>query len=321
LTLIFEKFRGVAWVNCNYFFKDRPLKNNNEPLDIEWFRRRKLPEGYKRCPETYFEKLELKKYSLSTARTYIGLFEVFLNHYKDVDPINLNENDIRAYLAKMVREKRSNSHINQMINAIKFYYEIVLGMPNRFYDIERPIKEEKLPVVLSKNEISAMLKNLKNIKHKCMVSLLYSAGLRLSELLNLKITDIDSDRMLIRVRSAKGNKDRYTILSTTLLADLRTYYLEYKPQEYLFEGPHHNKYSDTSVRKIVGKAARYSGIRKNVGPHTLRHSFATHLLEDGTDLRYIQTLLGHKSSRTTEIYTHVATNIVRGIKSPLDTLN
>lgn len=320
LTEIFDKFRGVAWVNCNYFFKDRILQNENEPLDIEWFRKRALTKNYKTCPEEYFKKLEIKKYSMSTARTYIGLFETFLNHYRDTDPIELNENDVRDYLGYMVRQNRSNSYINQSINSIKFYYEVVLGMPNRFYDIERPRKEEKLPVVLSKGEVSRMLKSIGNIKHKCLVGLLYSAGLRLGELLNLKISDIDSDRMLIRVQGAKGNKDRYTLLSKSLIGDLRVYYKEYKPKEYLIEGQNGNKYSPTSVRNIVKRAAMASKIKKRVSPHTLRHSFATHLLEDGTDLRYIQTLLGHMSSKTTEIYTHVATNIVKGIKSPLDTL-
>jgi len=320
LKQIFEEFRGVAWINCNYFFSDRQLKNENEPLDIDWFRRRQLPEEYIKCPEAYFKKLEIKKYSMSTARTYIGLFEVFLNYHKGTEAIKLNENDIRAYLGHLVQEKRSNSYINQAINAIKFYYEVVLGMPNRFYDIERPIREEKLPIVLSKKEVASLLSNIQNIKHKCIVSLLYSAGLRLSELLSLKINNIDSDRMLIFVQGAKGNKDRYTILSQSILNELRKYYLKYRPKELLFEGPRGNKYSDTSVRKIVKRAAEKARIRKNVSPHTLRHSFATHLLEDGTDLRYIQNLLGHNSSKTTEIYTHVATNIVKGIKSPLDTL-
>jgi len=321
LTEVFTKFRGVAWINCNYFFKDRPLRNKNEPLDIEWFRHRKLPKGRKQCPEEYFQKLEIKKYSMSTARVYITLFELFLNYYKDIDPIQINENDIRNYLSHLVRENRSNSYINQSINAIKFYYEVVKGMPNRFYDIERPIKEDKLPEILSKNEVSKMLAQLSNLKHKCILGLIYSAGIRLGELLNLKIADIDSDRMLIRVVGAKGNKDRYTILSETLLNELRKYYLEYRPNNYLFEGLDGQQYSDTSVRKIVKKAAEGAKVKKNVSPHTLRHSFATHLLENGTDLRYIQTLLGHNSSRTTEIYTHVATNIVKGIKSPLDTLN
>ncbi|MCL4170120.1 UNVERIFIED_CONTAM: hypothetical protein GTU68_044633, partial [Idotea baltica] len=159
------------------------------------------------------------------------------------------------------------------------------------------------------------------IKHRCIVSLLYSSGLRLGELLNLKIIDVDSDRMLIRVVGAKGHKDRYTILSQSLLKDLRTYFLEHRPFEYLFEGPRGKKYGSSSVQNIVKKSSRWAGIHKKVTPHTLRHSFATHLLEDGTDLRYIQSLLGHNSTKTTEIYTHVATNIIKDIKSPLDTLN
>ena len=204
---------------------------------------------------------------------------------------------------------------------MKFYYEIVMGMPNRFYDIERPRKEEKLPIVLSKEEISRMLSKLTNIKHKCLVGLLYSSGLRLGELLNLKISAVDSDRMLIHIVEAKGNKERYTILSEALLADMRKYYLIYRPKEYLFEGPYGNKYSETSVQNIVKRTAKWVGIRKKVSPHTLRHSFATHLLENGTDLRYIQNLLGHSSSKTTEIYTHVAVNIIKRIESPLDSLN
>ena len=162
------------------------------------------------------------------------------------------------------------------------------------------------------------------VKHRCIVSLLYSAGLRRSELINLKITDIDSKRMLIRVEDAKGNKDRYSLLSNTVLQDLRRYYLQYKPQEYLFEGPHKEKYSSTSIASIIKNAAEKAGIKKNVTPHMLRHSpasageFATHLLENGTDLRNIQVLLGHNSLKTTEIYTHVAASSFNKIKNLLD---
>ena len=148
--------------------------------------------------------------------------------------------------------------------------------------------------------------------------LLYSAGLRRSELINLKIPDIDSKRMLIRVEDAKGNKDRYSLLSNTVLQDLRRYYLQYKPQEYLFEGPHNEKYSSTSIASIIKNSAEKAGIRKNVTPHMLRHSFATHLLENGTDLRNIQALLGHNSLKTTEIYTHVAASSFNKIKNLLD---
>ena len=212
----------------------------------------------------------------------------------------------------------SNSYINQAVNAIKFYFEVVLDMPNRFYEIERPIKEHKLPKVISKEEVMAIISNTNNLKHKCIVSLLYSAGLRRSELINLKLTDIDSKRMLIRVEGAKGNKDRFTLLGENMLNELRDYFREWRPKLYLFESPDGRQYSPTSVEKIVKMAAGKAGIRKKVTPHMLRHSFATHLLENGNDLRVIQTLLGHNSIKTTEIYTHVAINTFDKVKNLLD---
>ncbi|CAN0323581.1 unnamed protein product, partial [Chrysoparadoxa australica] len=176
-------------------------------------------------------------------------------------------------------------------------------MPNSFYSVDSPIKLETLPKVISKESVIKMIKSCKNIKHRCIISLLYSAGLRRAELLNLKISDIHSDRMMICVNQGKGKKDRYTLLSSRLLEDLRSYYRLYKPKEFLFESQSGDRYSETSVSKIVTRAAKKAGIKIRVTPHMLRHSFATHLLENGTDLRYIQTLLGHSSSRTTEVYT------------------
>ena len=318
LTHIFEKFRGVAWINCKYFFRNKPINEGNAPLNIDKYRKRKVRSGYRTCPEEYYQKLELRKYSLNTAKVYIPLFEKFCNYYKERELMSLNENDIREYLQFLVREGKSDSYINQSLNSVKFYYEVVKEMPNRFYEIERPMKQEKLPEVLSKKQILKMIDYTVNIKHKCIISLLYSSGIRRGELLDLKITDIDSERMLIRVNCGKGKKDRITLLSNNLLIDLRNYYLEYKPKVYLFEGPGHTRYSSTSVLKIVTRAARLACIQKKVTPHILRHSFATHLLEGGTDLRYIQVLLGHHSSRTTEIYTHVATNGFNKIQNPLD---
>ena len=191
-------------------------------------------------------------------------------------------------------------------------------MPNRFYSIERPRKKQTLPKVLAKEEVKAMIACTRNIKHRCIISLLYSAGLRRSELLNLKLTDIDSNRMLIRIEGAKGGKDRMTLLSESVLNNLRTYFKEYQPKNWLFEGPRQEQYSGSSVGRIIMNASKNAGIRKKVTPHMLRHSFATHLMENGTDLRYIQTLLGHSSSKTTEIYTHVAVNSFKSIKNPLD---
>ena len=318
LDAIFYLFRGVAWINTNYFFQKSNSKNLDVEFDVAWFRKRQLPNDYRTCPEPYLDKLELKRYANNTVKTYVSCFERFINHFPNVDIDHLNEQDVRNYLKTLVSKNWSNSYINQSINSIKFYYEIVLGMPNRFYEIERPRKERKLPIVLSKDEVRALIDATNNIKHRCILSLLYSAGLRRSELLNLKPKDIDSKRMLVRVNDAKGNKDRYTLLANSVLADLRTYYLEYRPQNYLFEGQVKDKYSASSILNIINNACEKAGIKKHVTAHTLRHSFATHLLENGTDLRYIQLLLGHNSTKTTEIYTHVATNNFNSIKNPLD---
>ena len=321
LNLIFKAFKGTAWINCQHFFPKTKIKTNSKPVTVNDFRKRKTKENYRTCPEEFLLKLELKQYALNTAKTYILMFERFMNHYKNIDLKNIDENDIRTYMQELVIQGKSNSYLNQMINSIKFYYEVVLEMPNRFYSIERPRKKESLPKVISLAEVQQIIENTNNIKHKCIVSLLYSAGLRRSELLNLKLEDIDSKRMVIIVKNGKGNKDRLTILSQALLEDLRLYYKVFKPKVYLFEGIKGKQYSHTSVLKIIKKAAKKANIKKNITPHMLRHSFATHLLENGTDLRYIQVLLGHSSSRTTEVYTQVAINNIKTIKSPIELLN
>ncbi len=307
LGIIFNTFKGTVWINYNRFLTNRPGNTTNETVDVEWFRKRKTIPGHRLCPEAYLLKLELKKYADSTIRTYVSFFEMFINHYKEKELNTINESDIRAFLQKLIHRNVSNSYLNQAINAIKFYYEVVLGMPNRFYEIERPRKEYKLPTVIAKEEVLSIIENTNNIKHRCIVELLYGSGLRRGELLNLKLVDVDSKRMLLRVESSKGNKDRHTLLSHTALEDLRTYYREWKPKKFLFEGRKGGKYSAESVVQIVKKAARKSGIRRAVSPHSLRHSFATHLLESGVDLRQIQVLLGH-----------VATNTFKSIKNPLD---
>lgn len=317
MHLIFKTFRGVAWVNGNYFFAQRIINADNADIDVAWFRRRKPKPGFKPCPEDYLLKLELKRYSNNTVKAYVHCFESFINYYHDIEPLDVNENDIRNYLQKLIQEGKSNSYVNQAVNSIKFYYEIVHAMPNRFYSIERPRKEKKLPEVLSKDEILGIIQNTNNIKHRCIVSLLYSSGLRRNELLSLTLTDIDSKRMMVKVRSAKGNKDRFTVLSKSLLDDLRTYYTAYRPRIFLFEGATGGRYSATSVMNIIYRAAKKAGIRKRVSPHVLRHSFATHLLETGTDIRHIQLLLGHNSTKTTEIYTHVANRSFMSIKDLL----
>jgi integrase/recombinase XerD len=315
LDLIFNTFRGVAWIDGKYFYDKKPVNTTNKPTNVSL-----VEHYYGKVPNSFLDKLILKKYAENTIKGYCTMFINFTNFYAGKEVNSLSENDIRSYLKYLISKGKSDSYVHQSVNAIKFYYEVVLQMPNRFYEIERPQKKEQLPKVISKENVLKMIEGISNLKHKCIVSLIYSAGLRRSELLNLKIQDIDSDRMTIRILNTKGGKDRMTTLSKYLLQMLREYFKEYRPKEYLFEGPNRNKYSSTSVTKIVKAAAKKAKISQHVTPHTLRHSFATHLLENGTDLRKIQSLLGHNSLKTTEIYTHVAINYQETIKNPLDSL-
>jgi len=319
LKLIFKVFKGKAWVDTSRFFKSSPISSSSRKFSYQAYLDSDSNSEY-RCPPSFLHKLELKGYSLNTAKSYISCFEKFMTFYTSSNVDHLDEQDIRRYLQKLIRDGKSPSYLNQNINAIKFYYEIVLGMPHRFYEIERPRKQKKLPKVLSKNDIKLMLTQTNNIKHQCIIELLYSAGLRRSELLNLELNDIQSKRFLINIRDTKGNTERFTLLSEKTLVNLRLYYREWKPKKFLFEGKPGNQYSATSVATIVKRSASRAGILQKVSPHMLRHSFATHLLEDGVDLRYIQQLLGHKTTKTTEIYTHVANHQLKKIKNPLDSL-
>jgi len=321
LDLVFNDFRGIAWINSGNFFNQKSKAKGNESTSLNTYRNKAIVEGYRKCPEAYLRKLELKQYAVSTCKTYISLFERFINHYKKWELTHIDEEQIRQYMQSLVHAGKSHSYINQMINSIKFYYEIVLEMPNRFYSIERPLKKEPLPKVISLEEVGLIIKNTNNIKHRCIVSLLYSAGLRRGELLNLKLTDIDSKRMVINVINGKGGKDRVTLLSANVLEDLRTYFKVWNPEVYLFEGLRGGKYTGSSVLRIVENAAKKAKIIKKVTPHMLRHSFATHLLETGTDIRYIQSILGHSSTKTTEVYTQVALSNINIIKSPIDMLD
>ena len=210
---------------------------------------------------------------------------------------------------------------NQFINAVKFYYEQVLGRERTIYSIDRPRKEKRLPIVLSQTEVSQILNQVHNLKHRAILSLLYSCGLRVNELICLKINDIDSSNMQVRIQRGKGFKDRYVPLDYHVLLLLRKYYVKYQPIDFLFNGQDSDKYSPTSIRKIIKRAVDQCKIRKKITPHTFRHSYATHLLESGTDLRYIQSLLGHSSIKTTEIYTHVRNIELQKIKSPFCNLS
>lgn len=258
-------------------------------------------------PEGYLELLERKRYSPSTIKTYRAYFSDFMEYHKGRNIDRLKVADINKYILYLVNEKKiSVSQQNMRINAIKFYYEQVKGGQRQYYGgITRAKEYKSLPEVLSRNEVARILACLSNRKHRCMISLIYSAGLRRSELLNLTPKDIISERMLVRIMG-KGRKCRYSLLSEKLLKDLREYFKEYRPQKWLFEGETPGEqYSASALVKILKEAASRAGIKHRVHVHMLRHSFATHLLEQGTDLRTIQGLLGHNDIKTTSIYLHV----------------
>jgi len=278
-------------------------------------------ENYRECPENYIKKLKELRYSDNTLDSYTDLFEEFINYYEHTAIDDITEEMIIGFLQYLVMERNvSVSYQNQSINAIKFYYERVKGGARKMYYVERPREEKLLPEVLSQEEVVGILNAATNLKYKAILMTIYSAGLRISELINLRIKDIDSQRMQIRVEQGKGKKDRYTVLSSKTLEVLRQYVAQYKPQVWLFEGSDNSKYSTSSIKKALRLSLEKTGIKKRITVHTLRHSFATHLLEAGTDLRYIQSLLGHENTKTTEIYTHITTRGFDQIKSPLDNL-
>ena len=279
--------------------------------------------NFRTCPAAYVLKLKELRYSEKTIKTYHNAFQEFINYFNTHDIDLITEPMIIQFIQYLVIDRLvSTSYQNQAINAIMFYYERVLGGQRKFYFIDRPKVEKSLPVVLNEAEVVMLFKNCDNLKHKSMLLLAYSAGLRISEVVNLKITDIDSKRMQIKVVQGKGKKDRFTLLSQKMLAILRAYVKEYKPETYLFEGEKKQQpYHARSLQMVLQNTVKKAGLKKKISMHTLRHSFATHLLENGTDLRYIQSLLGHESSKTTEIYTHVTTKGFDQIKNPLDKLD
>lgn len=265
------------------------------------------------------QKLKLKGYSDTTLKTYLEQFSLFLRFFPDSDPADLGEVEINAYLMYLIdKRKLSKSTQNQAINAIKFFFEKVLKQERKVYYVERPLKEKKLPEILSQQEVMALFESAGNLKHKLMLMVIYSAGLRRSEALALRVGDVDIDRRQIFIRGGKGRKDRHSILAASLIPFLKEYLELYQPSFWLFEGLGGQRYSETSLQLVLKRAVEAAGIRKNVHLHMLRHSFATHLLEGGTSTRYIQVLLGHESPKTTEIYAQVTRFGLDKILSPLD---
>lgn len=272
--------------------------------------------------ERFKQWMEQKRYSESTVKTYTGAITVFLRFIKPKTSAEATNEDMQRFVYQyMIPRKLSFSYQNQAVNASKLFFRTIKGSMLIAEQLERPRREHKLPNVLSKEEVAAILQALVNQKHRTMLSLIYACGLRRSELLTLKPENVDSKRHLLMILNAKGKKDRVVPISDKVITMLREYYKAYKPKIWLFEGQNEGEqYSESSLQEVLKHAIKMAGIRKPVTLHWLRHSYATHLLEAGTDLRYIQELLGHKSSKTTEIYTHVSEKSLQKISSPFDNL-
>ena len=272
--------------------------------------------------ERFGQWMEHKRYSASTVETYAQAIAVFLRFISPKTSAEAINEDMQRFVNHyMIPRGLSFSYQNQAINAAKLFFRLIHGSAIITEQLERPRREHKLPNVLSKEEIKAILGASQNQKHRAMLSLIYACGLRRGELLNLKPANIDSKRHLLLILNAKGKKDRVVPISDKVIEMLRAYFTIYRPKVWLFEGQYAGEqYSETSVQEVLKYSVKKVGIKKPVTLHWLRHSYATHLLEAGTDLRYIQELLGHKSSKTTEIYTHVSEKSLQKISSPFDNL-
>ncbi len=316
-----KTFDGSRWSSTRCVWHLPDTESNrlyfNLPLPIDLFPNE---DGIKQLI-VFKEWMKSKRYSESTIKVYLDSMKSFLVFHRLKKVADLNNDDVIKYNNDFVLKRNlSATYQNQIVNAIKLFFKIISNTKMDIDSVHRPRREKILPNVLSKEEVLRLIDVTDNLKHKTLLALIYSSGLRISEALNMKATDIDSKRMLIHVKNAKGKKDRYTLLSNKVLMILREYYAVYKPKVYLFEGFRGGMYTDRSAQIVLQKAAQKAGIDKRISLHTLRHSFATHLLESGTDLRYIQDLLGHSSPKTTMIYTHVSSTSLKNIKNPFDTL-
>ena len=325
LNHFFESLKGMAFIDYSGLKKNNTgsipqPKVNRERVSLD--KNRQLLAETASQIFAFKGWMQQKRYSDNTIKTYIEAIQTFLKYYHQKKTTDITNADLvdfnRDYI---LGNGYSSSFQNQVINAVKLFYSRTQNRRLEIEKVERPRREHKLPNVLSKDEVAAILNAPANIKHRAMLSLIYACGLRRSELLNLKPLDVDSKRGLLIIRQSKGNKDRIVPISGKVIEMLRSYYKSFKPELWLFEGQSpREQYSESSLAKVLKLSCERAKIKKPVTLHWLRHSYATHLLENGTDLRFIQELLGHKNSKTTEIYTHVSTKSLQKIKSPFDDL-
>lgn len=263
-----------------------------------------------------------RRYSASTIKTYVSMAVQFLGFHAPRPWRQLTASDVRRYnFIVYVKPGRARATQNQAINAIKLFYKIHEAGLIVPADLVRPRKERRLPNVLTPAEIQRIITSVRNLKHRTLLIVIYGAGLRIGEALALKLTDIRRSEGLLYIRGGKGKKDRRVPLSPAMLSTLETYYIAFRPKLYVFEGVNGKRYTASSSRKVLQRAVSRAGIKRRVTLHTLRHSYATHLLEKGVKLRYIQEILGHSSPKTTMLYTHVSGKRLSEIKSPLDDLS
>lgn len=272
-----------------------------------------------RIIDQFVQYLEQLRYSENSIKSYAEGLKTFFRFLHNPDPSSVTLSDIERFnLEYIIRRDYSESYQNLVINAIKIFFRKHQNVHFKTDHLERPRSRERLPTVLSLSEVESLLNSIANLKHRTMLSIIYSCGLRMGELLDLEIRDVDSKRMVIHIKNAKGKKDRIVPLSASVLDLLRVYYLDYRPHHFLFNGESGNQYSRSSLQTIFRRAVVRAGILKKCTLHTLRHSYATHLLENGVNLRYIQDLLGHKSPNTTMIYTHVTSDESRKVISTIE---
>jgi len=271
--------------------------------------------------EKMLEDLQLRGITPRTQKKYIREVRDLANYFKK-SPEELGEKEVKKYLVHLLEDRKlSTGTYKNYVAGIKFLYKTTLNREEVVEKIKYPKAKIKLPVVLDLSEVKTLLSVMENLKHRAILTITYSAGLRISETSHLKVTDIDSKRMMVRVQQGKGGKDRYTILSHTALECLRQYWRSYRPTEWLFEGQNKDTHiCISSIRQIFLEAKERAGITKPASPHTLRHSFATHLIEAGTSLYHVQLLLGHRSPTTTTVYLHVSKMNLAQVTSPLDSI-
>jgi integrase/recombinase XerD len=303
-----------------FYFRDIPVEVQSPNLYVKYTMLKQLKALYDfEALQRLSEALTRKGYSLKTQKAYKGHAQRFVQQLDK--PLNeITSQEIHAYVLHLLEKQHSHSLVSQAISALRFWISEVEGRMDFTRTWVRPKKQKKLPSVLTQKEVLRILKNITSIKHKMIITLLYSSGLRIGEVVRLQKRDVDPERKVIHIRQGKGKKDRYTVLSTSAYQMLIAYMKVTPIENYLFPGGEglHKPITERSVQHVFDRAKQAASILKHATVHTLRHSFATHLLEEGTDLRYIQELLGHASPKTTEIYTHVSVKDIRRIKSPLD---